>query len=694
MVCNPNSNQLNPPILGPAPNLGFGPMFAPFNVPFPDISIPEGIPDDILGLLQDIYALIPGGKLVPNADDTFRNVLDAVASIMNQLGPYLSIYNFFQALLNMIMCIIDVLCSLTVRAPFALRRLFKRCLPDFLNLFPPFALIAMILALILLLLALIEYLIQLILAYVRDIIANLAILAEAAQFDSEQDVLAGVQKIASLLCLIEQAFALLIAFQAIFEIIQALAGMGNRFACFRGGSNDSGCCPDEYCPPFIAENENGLFGTMGRLIYHNTILQDTSGFGSFNLPPIRESRWQFVDDQSGLEFTFGNIITPINGNIYWPTPLEYNKDSSLKKVPYALDMRLFLNPETFGHNAVNGDFSGARNFRIKDVVVSSQPYFGVLNYNNSTITGGNFGNNAGTLPLTGGLVYEDDGITPVFVNGRQASLDTFIVKSPVSFMPISEDGHEIVNISYNLRFNHDYLYSQQIITLGCMPEVAHEADTLNSQINVGSVIERIGSLPDFQGTLDCLNQSLNKFRDDVSIENAAIFEGEITGCLNDLKNQSQNTYKNSLIAGVSVSESDVELEPEIQFVDNVIKLKVTLKDPGGSIISFNVPGDIQSDISSMISVIPTLGNVSDFEFDGNNSFIADLISDKPGDGNLQVYFNGVSFNSIINRDSDELDTAIEDRVFNYKFVGTSFTTAGEDNVKERRDESDVSSGGA
>src|SRR5690606_38206939 len=138
-------------------------------VPFPDISIPEGIPDDILGLLQDIYALIPGGKLVPNADDTFRNVLDAVASIMNQLGPYLSIYNFFQALLNMIMCIIDVLCSLTVRAPFALRRLFKRCLPDFLNLFPPFALIAMILALILLLLALIEYLIQLILAYVRDI---------------------------------------------------------------------------------------------------------------------------------------------------------------------------------------------------------------------------------------------------------------------------------------------------------------------------------------------------------------------------------------------------------------------------------------------------------------------------------------------------------------------------------------------
>ena len=111
MVCDPNDNSLSPPNLGPPPDIGFGPMFAPPQIPFPDIALPEGIPEDIIALLQKLYALIPGGKLVPDADNYAKTVLDYVAQLLNKLGPYLAFYNFIQALLNMILCIIEVLCA-------------------------------------------------------------------------------------------------------------------------------------------------------------------------------------------------------------------------------------------------------------------------------------------------------------------------------------------------------------------------------------------------------------------------------------------------------------------------------------------------------------------------------------------------------------------------------------------------------
>ncbi len=162
MVCDPNDNTLNPPNLGPPPDGYFGPIFAPPQIPFPDISLPEGIPNDILDILNQIFLQIPGGRIIPNVDGAFDSVYDAVGKLMNAFAPYMAFYSFIQALLNIIICIIEVLCALI--NPFkvikAIRRLFKQCIPDFLSMFPWIALIAMILAFILMLLALIEYLIN------------------------------------------------------------------------------------------------------------------------------------------------------------------------------------------------------------------------------------------------------------------------------------------------------------------------------------------------------------------------------------------------------------------------------------------------------------------------------------------------------------------------------------------------------
>src|SRR5208337_101311 len=124
---------------------------------------------------------------------------------------------FFLPILNLIICIIEVLCSLM--NPFkvisALRRLFTQCLPPFLNLFPIFALIIMIISLLLLLLALIEYIIAQILKFVQAILRNLNALIIAFQTANDTAIMAIALKLGSLLCIFQNLFVLLSLFSVI-----------------------------------------------------------------------------------------------------------------------------------------------------------------------------------------------------------------------------------------------------------------------------------------------------------------------------------------------------------------------------------------------------------------------------------------------------------------------------------------------
>src|SRR5690606_25695115 len=115
---------------------------------------------------------------------------------------------------------------------------------------------------------------------------------------------------------------------------EALAQVGGIKPCKRG--ND--CCDDEVCPEFIGDNANGTFGTSGRLVYHRKYGIDVSslsipGFESL-IQPLRQERWQFVDD-GNPQYPFDLIITPpppqvdastfpprtlVSDSIFWPQP--------------------------------------------------------------------------------------------------------------------------------------------------------------------------------------------------------------------------------------------------------------------------------------------------------------------------------------------------------------------------------------
>src|SRR5690606_24531434 len=254
--------------------------------------------------------------------------------------------------------IIEILCAIPNpwKMMSAVRKLFKRCLPNFLSLFPWLALIAMILALLLLIIALIEYLIAQILKLVEDIIANLDTLSRGLTLQDEDSITATARKIAQLLCLIENLLAIIVAIASILAIINSLAGIRGRSVC--GGGNgrgisisfvgdDPGCCDNDVCPPFIADNPDGITGIQGKLVYYsqiNTDLENLLGLSSafaaqFNLPALRPESWQFINEETNQAYSFADIITPIgDGDIFYPEGIVYPNDSKPSRVPYTVDL--------------------------------------------------------------------------------------------------------------------------------------------------------------------------------------------------------------------------------------------------------------------------------------------------------------------------------------------------------------------
>ncbi len=704
MSCNPNSNDLSPPLIPgiplPAP---FGIPFSPLSIPLVDFTFPTTFPENILDLLNKLTALFPSIEFKPNLDDLTNSILKAISSVLSQIAPFIGLYRFFQAALNMILCIIEVLC--TIPSPFrlvrAMTRLFKRCLPDFLNLFPWLALLAMLIALLLLILALIDYIINRLIAFIKEIIRNLTVLGEGLSLQNEDAAIAAAQKIAQLLCLIDNLIAILVAVAAILAVFEALAGIEGRTVCGdSGGSSgdDVGCCDVAVCPTFISNNES-LVGTSGELVYFNAILPDTAafpGFPSSSLNPIRKESWQFVNQSVNQQYKFRDIIdvvidngvNPPTENTFFPDGQFYENTTNASKIPYSLTTTInSFDPQVFHPS----DTKGARTFIIKNMIVN-RPYIGIYDYNNQINTSFN---DTGTLPISGGKVYEADGTTPyLLVSGAQATLETFIHADPVSgSLPVFEDGYFKSNIEFDLNINHPILMNLGLITLGCIPSLSVErlvANARASAVGTGAVITRIGPFPNVTTAQVCAAQAMTQLRTNVSIQNAAIAQQTITSCLDVLKFETQSSISQLINNGASIFTSTVTIDPSIQFITRKIKATVTLKDAGGTNICTNLPSIISDGVASQIQGGVTLGNITDFTYDGYTVFNADITSSFPGDGYLTVSFAGNTFSTVLNINSDTTPSVIEEVKLPFTFIGTG---AGADSTQEalpRRDASDTS----
>lgn len=725
MVCDPSSNSLNPPIFPPIGN-PFGTPISPFQIPLPNITIPTGLIQDLLDLLNSLGALFPSGLFKPNIDEFTKTILDAIASLFNQIAPFLSLYNFIMALFNLILCIIEVLCA--IPNPFAIAaamvKLFSECLPPFLNLFPFLALIAMIIALLLLILALITYIIAAIIAFIEQIIANLLILADGITLQDAEATLAAINKIADLMCLIQNLMAIFVALAAIMAVIQALSLFAGAPVCDDGAP----CCQPTTCPPFIKDGP--ITGTQGKLKYYKQVGPDLDSIFEnpdlldlfppdfdpavlfARVPPVREERWQFVDTNVDANHFFSEIITPFVDfsqfppviATFWPDGTTFDGYSDARKMPYNVDLRIRLNPAQF----ISSDTGGTRWMRIKGCGTVRKPYIGLLDFQElpdiSSLSDPTLLN--GTLNLVGGAVFEDDGTTKYLLSdGYQASLDTFIHKpNALQTAPASaEDGITFDDIEFTFTPNYGVLMQYFLISVGCLPDVAIEKTLFNTKLvseDIRAVVQKLrpapagvkvpstGILPNVSGAQDCVLAALAEFKANVSIETAAVFQAAITTCLGDLQDQTLAVYCGAVQAAVSQFKSTVAIDTNVQFTSREIDVTVVLKDAGGTNIILNMPDSCQGTIGDLLKGVATLGTISKFTYNPAGAFDAKLSSKAPGSGVLTIEFDNKVFSTVVPRvPSTSTTPAIPTTIVETELAYTFVDAVPEPAV--RRDDADV-----
>lgn len=755
MPCSPNDISIPSPT-GPSgsPIPAVGIPFA-LNIPSLFPPIPAGFPEDLLDLFNNFQFLIPPGILKPSLNPNFsKDIFDTILSMLDQFFPFLMLYKFFLPILNLIICIIEVLCALM--NPFALisaiNNLFNNCIPAFLNLFPIFALVIMIISLLKLLLALIEYLISQILKLVQDVLRNINALVKAFQDADANAVLAIAQKLGALLCSFQNLFVLLSIFNVIIEVIQDILRLS--FAIPPCGDSQSGstsgCCSTTTCPEIIKNQYTNLTGTLQYLPEAGikTNQEPIPFFGDTTFD-LRTESWQIYDLQQTIPQAFINIINaydiPSSVNpkpIFFPTDSTYNASTPPNQAPYTLDLRLYYNPTSWHRTGA------PRYIRLNSCIVQFAPTSSLKIYDNSDETISN-----GVFYIVGGAGYEDDnstiltgfaadGVTPI---SSQATLENFLhmpaefVYNPTSDILQSTDGYTFQDATYTFNPNVEVLFNKQIATLGCIPSISFTRTFVNtvlygdiglktvqlsgllgvtsgtsSNANNGggtgasslpSGVPGVGNttFPDPNAALACLTDALNGLRTNLTAAGVAQFQASTTACLNQLASDTNSALSSLVSIGFNPCQSNLSRTPQVQFTSRTIQVTVDLNDNNGIPLTAGLPASVGDDLASRLTPYISFGVITPFAFDGYQSFNAQISSTTPGSGQISVAFdNQILCTNLVSPDPTVAPVHTL-QALDYQFIYTPSGTvipvpssgAGDtsDGAQPRRDEGDISRDG-
>jgi hypothetical protein len=707
MPCTPlPETNVTPPSAGTFPGSnGYAVALPSYNIPFAPSPV-----EDLTAIFNQLSFILPPGTLKPKMEpNVIIDVYGAVNSLLEKFSPFLMLYKFFLPVLNLILCIIEVLCSLL--NPFslggAINNLFRNCIPEFLSIFPAFAIPIMIMSLLLLILSLIEYLITRIVGMIDVIIANLNMLGKAAPRLDNDSIMGIVKKIGDLICSLQNLFVVFGVLTTIIQIIKAIISLGFKIPpCSSSGG--SSCCTPDVCPGFI-KNNSDIISSTGTFLYYNEVGIDSGLVLPASFPPIisstRSESWQFYDSNLSTMQAFSNIVKAYDlpagtSKIFFPGGTNYTTTTDPNSTPYVISFRFFYNPVDFSYNPT--DPKGPRYIKIVNAIVKDPPTIGVSSYNNDLIAPFN-----GTLNLIGGIVTEDNGDIIVDSQNRPVPLNTFIHQNSTN-IPANEesyfpnDGYVFSDLTYTFTINHEVLVGESLITLGCIPEVALNKDfinnTIGAQFNGNSAALANVVLPDVAGTQDAITNAITAYRQNVSIASTNIFQATVLGLLNNLQQQTNNSIAQVIPAAYDQYTSSFDLNTNIQFITQPIILSVLINESSSQALTNNLPSDVAQSIAAQLHANISLGTVSPFSYDGYQLFTASILSDVPGNGTVQVSFNN-NYISILSNPSDINQTpSVSINELSYTFVYSpaisSSSSSSSDGGVPRRDEGDISRDGS
>jgi hypothetical protein len=658
--CSPNEVSLNVPSGPSGPAIpGFGTSFA---LKLPQISpFPAGFPEDLLDILNKLQFLIPPGALKPQLNPNFgKDIFDGIMKMLDQFMPFLMLYKFFLPILNIIICIIEVLCALM--NPFALisaiNRLFSQCIPEFLNLFPIFALIIMIVSLLLLIVALIEYVTAQILKLVQAILRNIAALNNAFQSGDSNGVLAIAQKLGALLCVFQNLFVLFSLFNIIIDIVKDILNLAFAIPpCQSGDSGDiNSCCTPETCPTIV---QGPYSRTSGTFKYFSEIGGSTvfgGGFPAFTFAS-RNEMWQFYDLGQDQAQAFRNIFDAFDivnvspKPIFFPSATTYGVGSDLRQVPYVVSMRMFYNPSEWGRTGPS------RYVRFNNCIITTVPTTNLIEADNSIQTV----NNA-VASLVGGAGFEDNNTTPLQAYGSDgvtpisgtADLNNFFHRASTfttTYSPPNiNDGYTFSNVEYTFTPNIAPLLQHNLVVVGCVPSVKLNKEFINNVIagNIGLKTQELGNLvngrngnvfPDPAAAQQCMTAAITALRSNMTTQGVATFQATCNACLAQLQSDTQGALNSIIGLGVDPCSSSFTLTPSVQFTSQTVDIAVSLNETNGLSMTNNLPPDVATNIAARLKAYTTFGTVGAFAYDGYQFFNAQISSVAPGPGTCMVSFD-------------------------------------------------------
>jgi len=697
--CDPLSKTFDVPVLPPIPGI---PGFTlDINFPSLGIDLPPGIPEDLLDWLRRLKFNLPGGGIL---EGILRSLQDTIASIIARLlallNLFLSMYNFIMAILEIIICIINVFTAFkSIRKMIKrIKCLIRKCLPIFVRVVMPFfALLALLLNLLALLLALIEYILELLRRLIEQLTRNIKRLDKVIRDGNANAALAVISKISDLLCLFEHVFVLLGVIDLILNLMESKLNK-NFKVCNGGDTSQSILTADDLCASFLQEpdtiiTENPetwklrMKGTLGNISYCNAVYGvPFLFFPATAISKIRNESVYLRDIYLAEALKFKNVISykPINESRSFPMfPFDKTITTSTDEgmIPYLVDITMNIDPN---------DGYGVRNITIEDTVVILPTTKATLKVESSVSKITTL--DSGFLLISGGQTTNDA------YNYNGYTIEELLADNSAVDPSYDGNGNSVnySNITYQVKANYEALVEYGLITIGCLPtmkdEYAHFDEVYEKPLRPNLNVD----LPDVSGAVVGMKKCITSLSSAINTENIDTFDTCMNGILVNLSNQATSAYCQLLDESIDIYNINMSVIPNMQFITQPIELTVTpLSDEGRTfdelVGGFGSSIDIDKCVSSNFTATATLGYISEFSYDGYGNFIAEIVSDVPGDGYVEVFYNGDQIPTVIT--PTNLDTT-PDIVYNpieYTFVGFfDDGYIGGILPTPRRDEGDVS----
>lgn len=583
------------------------------------------------------------------------NIGDIIADHARVLSNFTSAYSVFTIMMRMISCIIDVLCA--VANPFsmvsAMARLFGECLPEFLLIFPQFAIVAIILCYIKIIVSIIEYIFETLAPLLTDLLANINDLINAFAFNNTDAQAAVAFKIASLVKEIYSIVGILSALAALSVMINAILALGVAPPCGGSGGSCSGC-GDDQCPSTIQNDD--LEGTDGVMIV-------IFGEQLFNF----ELRFFSSSAQSSL----------LQIRDFFPRGLNYN-ELELDKIPY----KITIDGDDF---AITGVDSGgtAILFQIPNeqrtdgylssVVVAptvlaadqirfgtDTPFFDSATHTNKYLEllekrEGSAATNSGTWYIDT-VLDEYNVILDKDPSGTGSAFDGYAIANPTNhiYWRLANIAPGVGgNKTFLLDINHEELVRHGLIGLGCHPAVKTSLDSTNNRFPDAANIS-FPTFPDLDSiiasTTACLNgMAPENITSQYVLDNygtiatgAADLQECLEGILQPFQDDLEDFASQVYTRIFDRENTTFTATPETQEVGKTITVSVIALDIYGNPLGTDLPpGIIEVDIFTTAGDLSPVSAVLDENGAETGEFRATLVSFVPVEATLTASVGGI-----------------------------------------------------